>query len=331
MAAAHTRLAHTISSRFHPAHLVIEALARLAMHAPFDMFAKGLIDACLDGYCTVSVEEPITTDPMFSDVVVEPPSNPARLARRGILGQLAREACVFEPYSKPPTLDDADRCLARVSLLRVARRVHYGLWLISPSAARTVIDEWRLEPRFDAIDGLYSSALRRAPRVIVLTELPRTRSTLMLRLMGRGAVLRDALADVDALPQRAWERQGVLRLLLQLKRELARMTETEAPPEEVVMRYREIAKESDKIIRALRAEGRAEGIAEGITEGEARGEARGVLSGAKSALRTLLASRGLELDARASELLATCDDAQRIHRWIARAATATSADSVFGD
>ncbi|WP_437505443.1 hypothetical protein [Sorangium sp. So ce1099] len=43
-------------------------------------------------------------------------------------------------------------------------------------------------------------------RVVVLAELPRTRATLLLRLLGSGRLLREALADLAALPDDAWEK-----------------------------------------------------------------------------------------------------------------------------
>ncbi|MFT3771331.1 MAG: hypothetical protein QM820_38435 [Minicystis sp.] len=54
----------------------------------------------------------------------------------------------------------------------------------------------------------------------VLRELPRERDTLLLRLMGAGAVLRDATADLLALPEDAWEREVALPLLIALRFEI---------------------------------------------------------------------------------------------------------------
>lgn len=57
----------------------------------------------------------------------------------------------------------------------------------------------------------------------MLSELNRSHETVLLRLMGRDRVLRDALADVQKLPEHAWERVFVARVILRLGRDLARM------------------------------------------------------------------------------------------------------------
>ena len=43
-------------------------------------------------------------------------------------------------------------------------------------------------------------------RIVVLSELPRTRETLLLRVLGTGRLLREALADLAVLPHDAWEK-----------------------------------------------------------------------------------------------------------------------------
>lgn len=107
------------------------------------------------------------------------------------------------------------------------------------------------------------------------------------------------------------------------------MTGTDPVSEEVIMRYREIAEASDKLIRAMKAEARAEGVAEGEARGEARGEVRGALEAARTALLAIFTGRALTVDATTEARIAECKDAAVLQPWIARAVTATSADVVF--
>lgn len=91
------------------------------MQAPFDLFAKAIIDGTLDGLCDVSLQEPVSPEAMLADAVVDPRATAEQLRTRGLLGRMACEPCVIEPFSSVPSVRDADRCVARAALLRVAR------------------------------------------------------------------------------------------------------------------------------------------------------------------------------------------------------------------
>jgi Uma2 family endonuclease len=96
-------------------------------------------------------------------------------------------------------------------------------------------------------------------------------------------------------------------------------------------------------LEAVRAEGeargKAEGKAEGLREGEARGEVRGKAEGLRegevrgkaAALLTVLAARGLEVDAAARARVETCADVALLDRWLARALTVASTREALDD
>lgn len=52
---------------------------------------------------------------------------------------------------------------------------------------------------------------------MILAELPRTRETLLLRLLGSGQTMRNALDDLAELPTTAWEQSLAVPLLLDLR------------------------------------------------------------------------------------------------------------------
>ena len=56
--------------------------------------------------------------------------------------------------------------------------------------------------------------------VVVIRELPRHRNTLLLRLMGRRKTLRDALDDLQSMPEEAFERRLAMPLVLRWAREM---------------------------------------------------------------------------------------------------------------
>ncbi|MFO0609208.1 MAG: hypothetical protein U0324_38950 [Polyangiales bacterium] len=105
--------------------------------------------------------------------------------------------------------------------------------------------------------------------VIVVSELPTTRATLPLRVLGRDAVLDAALAEVAALPPDAWER----RIRQAMVDFAARRSDGawSKDMEGIHERYAKIEKRlleqgERKGIRRGRAEGRSEGKAEGGIE-----------------------------------------------------------------
>ncbi|HSN98273.1 MAG TPA: DUF4351 domain-containing protein, partial [Candidatus Nanopelagicales bacterium] len=104
-------------------------------------------------------------------------------------------------------------------------------------------------------------------RVVVVAELPRTRETLLLRLLGAGRVLREALAELTALPADAWEKSTVTPLLVHF-----RLESSEPPTNEEDDVSAEIRAWFEQYQQKLRSEARDEGIKEGIKEGRHEGE-----------------------------------------------------------
>src|SRR5262249_53326906 len=87
-------------------------------------------------------------------------------------------------------------------------------WLVVISTGRpdTALEKYAChEVRrgwYEAVDGMQM-------RLIVLAEVPRTRETLVLRLLGAGQVLAEALDELSALPIDTWERSVAWPILLQ--------------------------------------------------------------------------------------------------------------------
>ncbi len=113
--------------------------------------------------------------------------------------------------------------------------------------------------------GIYDGPPLTHTRLIVVAELPATRGTLLLRLLGSGSVLARALKELDELPADALERALTYPLLLRLRIEIpkdpAERTESD---EEFIMATQDIL---DAYIEKLKQEGRDEGRAEGRDEG----------------------------------------------------------------
>ncbi|WP_437634452.1 hypothetical protein [Sorangium sp. So ce854] len=235
---------------------------------------------------------------------VPDPARAAERARMGLLGELAAEPSLFEPFHGTPSLRQVRRCLRKQltwhhELERRARAAagavvteedadaptqpavdFPALVVIGRGRPETVLDAYRCEP---VQPGVYHAVPGLVLRVIVLAELPRTRATLLLRLLGSGRVLREALADLAALPDDAWEK-GIARPLLVHFR-LGTNEPTTDEEDEVSAEIRAWVEEYEKNLRAeARTEGRREGLNEGRREGLNEGRREGLNEGRREGL-----------------------------------------------
>ena len=225
------------------------------MQKPYDVMARGLIEAVLSGPCVVRVEEPAVADARAIDAVVEPvEGRRAELAERGFFGLLGARRCAIEPFHDPPSIHDVDGCLLKVIALhqreltawraldrtaRGAAPVRPLLWIVCAGTPDAVLSAWALAPMEGWPAGTYANASELAPRVVVVSRLPRTRSTLLARWMGSGDTLTKAVDDLHALPDEAWERRVLAPLLELLRHDLPRMGIDVYTFEEETMRYEE--------------------------------------------------------------------------------------------
>ncbi len=134
---------------------------------------------------------------------------------------------MFEPFAGAPSVSDVLDC--------VRKQLSWHSELQRRSGAD---GEERLPPLYVMSTGRPTTAIvaalplredRRASYagptgfrlfIVVLSELPRSRATLLLRLLGAGRVLRKALGDLMALPDAAWEKCAAVPWLVHFGFEL---------------------------------------------------------------------------------------------------------------
>ncbi|WP_437335312.1 hypothetical protein [Sorangium sp. So ce394] len=291
------------------------------MHNRSDQFAKNMLRDGLSLVSAAETEVEVLAATQKIDVYSVPdPARNAERARMGLLGELAAEPSLFEPFHGTPSLRQVRRCLRKQltwhhELERRARAAagavapdedadappqppvaFPALVVISPGRPETVLDAYRCER---AQPGVYHAVPGLVTRVVVLAELPRTRATLMLRLLGSGRVLREALADLAALPDEAWEKSIATPLLVHFR------LGTKEPIDEEDEVSAEIRAWVEEYERKLRAE-------------EA---ARAVL--------TALRVRGIVVPDVARERILAEKDPETLERWLERAVVAASLAEVL--
>ncbi|HEU4408584.1 MAG TPA: hypothetical protein VFS43_25205 [Polyangiaceae bacterium] len=183
-------------------------------------------------------------DAQAVDTWFEPsPEHQAERQRMGVLGRMAEGPTMFEPFRDTPGVDDLRACLRKQLMLdhgRVLEARKHGqprppfprLWLVATGRPESVLTGYRLTPMGGWPSGFYEGGPAEARGVVVLRELPRTRETLLVRLLATGAVLAAALEELKQLPPEAWERQVALPALV-----AARMEMAQAPGDEREQEY----------------------------------------------------------------------------------------------
>ncbi|KYG07870.1 hypothetical protein BE21_26845 [Sorangium cellulosum] len=262
-------------------------LATASMRGRFDAFGKNVLRETLDlvGGADMQVEV-IATSQTMDIWYVPDPARAALRAELGLLGELAAEPCQFEPFHDTPGPAELRDCVRKQLHWHHELERRAGgpvpfprLCVLSSGRPATVLDAFGFDP-VPGRPGLYRAAPGWRIDVVVIAELPRTRDTLLLRLLGARAVLRDAIRELIALPDDAWERGIALPWLLRLRFEVpadpSARTQEEAEEEEIVT---EVQQWFEQLKQTLRDEARKEGLTEGRKEGLTEGRKEGLAEG----------------------------------------------------
>jgi post-segregation antitoxin (ccd killing protein) len=308
-----------------------------------DHIGKTIGHAALSLSGPTEVEAVIAPDARRADLRHDPdPARDAERALLGLLGRMASFVCLLELYSGAPDVDDGIACLMKLIAFRQQRQreadrqreewkerlskeplpppatfVSPRCWIVAarhPVAAlamfgATLAPSW---PR-----GVYfgTGVLFGAEGVLHIgivdaSELPRERSTLLVRFLAAGPLLAGAIADLALLEEGAPERAVAENVLVDLEHVLG--AKPGPTPEEM---------EFVVSMQGNWADARRIGRDEGRTEGRLEEAARAVL--------TVLRVRGVSVSDSVRERILAEKDPARLDRWLERATLAASAAEVF--
>jgi hypothetical protein len=199
------------------------------MRNVFDQLAKRLLVQAFQQAGEVRTQVEISAETQAIDAWVQPAPDAAQTRRAlGLLGRLADRTCLLEPFHDPPSPTEIRDCLLKQFAYdarerRIARaedrdaETLVPLWILSAGVPRTALVAFEFRPLEGWPVGVYGAALGLEVRLVVISELPRTRETLLLRLMGARTVFEDAIEDLKALPPDAVEVLVSLPVLVSLR------------------------------------------------------------------------------------------------------------------
>jgi hypothetical protein len=311
------------------------------MHNRFDQLAKQIGREALGRSGATVVHHEISPETQHADLRHEPdPACGAERERLGLLGRLASVVCLIEIYGHAPSAEEFRACLSKHlaswqertrntradNQTRRKKRqpprpfIEPFLWIIAAGAPMKVLTELKIEaaPGWPAgVYGFGAGVLRVG--IVVASELPPDRSTLLVRLMAAGPLLARAIEELIALSPDAHERVVAEQILLRLQHALRQKSSRNREEQEfIVTMYKTW---EDARIEA-QAKGRAEGLAKGRAEVRAETQANAVL--------TALRVRGITVSVAARKRILAEKDLKQLERWFEKAIVATSIDQVIG-
>jgi hypothetical protein len=287
----------------------------------FDQFAKGLLEKALSTIGEVRTQVEILGEVQAADVWFLPArACEAERTRLGLLGRMAETGCLLEPFHAAPGADATLDCLTkqltlRRNLVREARKDDRGppeiprLWILSAGRPMTVLDGLALQPLAGWPTGVWQAAPLLSMRLIVLRDLPETRDTLPLRLMGAGGTLVRAMAELNALPDEEWEPRAFVPLLLANPIKIPQDLTDEENPDEDYMGYA-------ATLEAIYAKMERRIFEKGIEKGAEKG--------LRDALVDLYQARFDTMPGALRETIEATTDVSTLRRWVALFGTATA-------
>lgn len=197
------------------------------MRTRFDQFGKQMVRTALASRGPVETDAEVSADTRRIDLwfTPDPPPDPVP-AELGLLGRITAGASTLEFFHNTPSGEDLAACLIKhgefrhfLSLRKVPPPVPTQ-WVISSGRPETGIEGLWLRPMSGWPSGIYEGPPLLWTRLVVVSELPVARDTLLLRLLGAGRVLQQAIAELKALQAEAPERTLALPVLLRLRLEI---------------------------------------------------------------------------------------------------------------
>ena len=240
------------------------------MRTRFDQFSKSLLADCLEDSGQVETERETRPEVQRVDVWFRPSPHVQRswVHDKPVLATIVQRPSLLEPFHQTPGVAEILRCVGKQQTVfgelrrKNKKAVMPTMWIISSGRPWGAIRQLGLSPAPEIACGVYAAPPGFRLRLVVVSELPKTPSTLLLRLLGAGRTFRDALQELEGLPADAWEVRTSLPLLIRYQLEIKSLPVTErTAEEEAIMVAHELY---EKWERERVERGKALGLAQGL-------------------------------------------------------------------
>lgn len=289
------------------------------MRAFFDQLSKGVLQNACRQAAEVGREVEISGETQRVDVLVQP--DPTREAERlalGLLGRMIERSCLLEAYHQSPGATEIRACMRKqLAFSQQQRREARSekremppfprLWVLSAGKPRSLFAGYGLRRMVEWPNGFYEGSPLLEMGVVVIPELPETRETLLLRLLGAKEVFKKAVMELAELSPDSWEWNVASPVLRELQIELE--DDTIDAEEEALMRK----------IRTFKT----------YTEMVAEGVEQGIEQGLRQAILAILQTRSLPVQPKELQQLEACRERTQLEQLLKRAVVIQSSSELF--
>jgi hypothetical protein len=254
-----------------------------------DSLSKDLLSFWLEPLGRVETPRRVQSEERQIDLLFTafPRGQTAAVDRRhlGLLGRMAQGVTALEAFRNPCTENEVRSGLVKLfelhaDLLRKARRERRSaarvplphLWVLTPTVSEALLASFEARPHAELPAGFLATAQGLGTTLVVASLLPVTPETLWLRLLGRGQVQQQAIAELGRLPSdHPLRYETVVRVLRWHTEALQKPRPSEADRELIMNGARLLTQWENRVRR----------------EGEARGEAKGLRTAVVTACELL--------------------------------------------
>jgi hypothetical protein len=219
---------------------------------PFDQFAKDYLEELLQPLGSVQVPRRVAGEVREIDVWFAPDTSPntAEASKLGLLGRLAATPSLFEPFRNAASATEICNCLLKLLEIRgeYEREANRNqqrleennlprLWILSPTASESIIEGFAaIGDQQNWGNGVYFLPRYLRTAIVAIHQLPKTRDTLWLRILGKGRVQQQAIDELESLPKNEALRLRALELLYSLKTTLEVSQNIDEEDRDLIMR-----------------------------------------------------------------------------------------------
>jgi hypothetical protein len=300
------------------------------MRSRFDQFVKQMLCKALEPAGDVVTNQEVSPDAQYIDVWFVPRTGQTkRLKPLGLLWRMTARPCALEHFHRTPGASTVAACQRKhadwchILSAKRPRRAPPLMWVLSSGRPTTALRAFRCQPVRRWPQGVYAAAPILRFRVVAICELPEVRSTMLLRLMGAGRVLRRAIEELKALPANAPEHplavSNLRRLRLAIPQEPAKQTKEER---DFLMSTDDLMERWDQ---SLREEGFQQGISTGLQKGLSQGLQKG-LAPSRRALVILYETRFGSMPVSLRNRVERAADPKTLSQWCDLMASSTQKD-----
>ncbi len=219
---------------------------------PYDQFSKSYLEELLQPLGTVQIAREVAGEVREIDVWFSPNQsvNPIEVSRLGLLGRFTTTPAILEPFRNAATPPEICSCLLKLLEIRGeyerdAKRNKKQLtesslpmlWILSPTASQSILEGFAaVSEEENWGNGIYFLPRYLRTAIVAIHQLPKTRETLWLRILGKGRVQSTAIDELEALPEDEPLRTRALELLYSLKTTLEVSQNIDEEDRELIMR-----------------------------------------------------------------------------------------------